>query len=215
MLPILVSEDGPLTSKPGSSRLLIRNSPFTYALGRLWMRIFGWTVVGELPPGGKAVLIAAPHTSNWDFTFMLAAAFVLRIKLSWMGKDSLFKRPFGGLFRRLGGIPINRSAAHGVVEQIADRFKRAKALIVAVAPSGTRAQRDYWKSGFYWIASKAQVPIVCGYLDYRLKRAGLGLALLPTHDLRADMQRIRDFYQEIRGRYPELETTIRLLDETT
>jgi len=194
--------------------MLIRKNPFTYTLGRLWLRIFGWTVHGELPQGGKAVLIAAPHTSNWDFTFMLAAAFVLRVKLSWMGKDSLFKRPFGGLFRRLGGIPINRSAAHGVVEQITDRLRRAKALIVAVAPSGTRSRRDYWKSGFYWIAAQAQVPIVCGYLDYARRQAGLGLSLLPTHDLRADMERIRGFYQDIRGRYPELETTIRLLEET-
>ena len=188
---------------------------FTYALGRLWMRIFGWTVEGEIPQGGKAVLIAAPHTSNWDFAFMLAAAFVLRVKLSWMGKDSLFKRPFGWLFRRLGGIPINRSAAHGIVEQMSQRFIQAKALILAVAPSGTRSRRDYWKSGFYWIAAQAQVPIVCGYLDYRLKRAGLGLAVLPTHDLSADMDRIRAFYQGIRGRYPALETTIRLRDETS
>lgn len=203
-----------MTVEQGYSHLLIRKNPFSYALGWLWLRIFGWTVHGDLPQGGKAVLIAAPHTSSWDFTFMLAAAFVLRVRLSWMGKDSLFKRPFGRLFRRLGGIPINRSAAHGVVEQIADRFKQAQALIIAVAPSGTRAHRDYWKSGFYWIATRAQVPIVCGYLDYARKKAGLGLSLIPTHDLRTDMDRIRAFYQDIRGRYPELETTIRLHDET-
>jgi 1-acyl-sn-glycerol-3-phosphate acyltransferase len=194
--------------------MLIRKNPFTYALGRLWIRFFGWTVEGDLPSGGKAVLIAAPHTSNWDFPFMLAAAFVLQVRLSWMGKDTLFKRPFGRLFHRMGGIPIHRSAAHGVVEQIADRLKQAQAMIVAVAPSGTRAHRDHWKSGFYWIAVRAQVPIVCGYLDYARKKAGLGLSLIPTHDLRADMDRIRDFYREIRGRYPELETTIRLLDES-
>jgi 1-acyl-sn-glycerol-3-phosphate acyltransferase len=188
---------------------------FTYALGRLWMRIFGWTVEGEIPQGGKAVLIAAPHTSNWDFPFMLAAAFVLRVKLSWMGKDSLFKRPFGWLFRRLGGIPINRSAVHGIVEQMSLRFNQTRALIIAVAPSGTRSRRNHWKSGFYWIAAQAQVPIVCGYLDYHLKRAGLGPSVLPTYDLSADMDRIRAFYQNIRGRNPELETTIRLLDETS
>ena len=194
---------------------LCSRNPFTYFLGWLWMRIFGWKVEGEIPQGGKAVLIAAPHTSNWDFPFMLAAAFVLRVKLSWMGKDSLFKRPFGWLFRRLGGIPINRSAAHGIVDQMSQRFNQAKALIIAVAPSGTRSHRDHWKSGFYWIAAQAQVPIICGYLDYRLKRAGLGPSVLPTHDLSADMDRIRAFYEGIRGRNPELETTIRLLDEAS
>jgi 1-acyl-sn-glycerol-3-phosphate acyltransferase len=131
-----------------------------------------------------------------------------------MGKHTAFRKPFGGLLRRLGGIAINRTAAHGVVEQIAQQFRQAAKLVVVVAPSGTRSKRDYWKSGFYWIAHTAQVPILCTYLDYSRKRAGIGLSFVPTGDISRDMDRIREFYKGMRGKKPELATTIRLVDET-
>jgi 1-acyl-sn-glycerol-3-phosphate acyltransferase len=100
-----------------------------------------------------------------------------------------------------------------LVSQIAARFDQSDQLIIAIAPSGTRRQTQYWKSGFYWIAHAAQVPILCGYLDYRRKRAGVGLSFVPTGDIGADMDRIREFYQDFQGKKPELATRVRLADE--
>lgn len=131
-----------------------------------------------------------------------------------MGKDTLFKKPFGKIMRWLGGIPIDRSSEHGMVDQIVDQFNESRKLVVTIAPSGTRKKRDQWKSGFYWIAYNAKVPILCGYLDYSRKKACLGLSFVPTGDIKKDMDRIRDFFKGIRGKNPELKTIIRLKDET-
>jgi 1-acyl-sn-glycerol-3-phosphate acyltransferase len=182
-------------------------------LGQLWLNIFGWKLIGQAPDLPKYILIAAPHTSNWDLPFMLAAAAILRVRISWMGKNTLFKWPFGGVMRWLGGIPIDRSRPSGVVLQIVRMLKKSERLILAVPPSGTRKKRDYWKSGFYWIAHTAKVPIVCAYLDYGKKEAGLGLTFIPSGDVRADMDRIRTFYQDIQGKHPELVSTMRLREE--
>ena len=185
-----------------------------YCIGRVWMWIFGWDVIGRVPSGGKFVLVGAPHTSNWDFPFALATFYIFRLKMSWMGKDTLFKKPFGKIMKWLGGIPIDRSSEHGVVDQIVKQFNESRKLVVAIAPSGTRKKRDYWKSGFYWIAYTAQVPIFCGYLDYSRKKACLGLSFVPTGDIKKDMDRIREFFKGVRGKNPEQTTRIRLLDET-
>ena len=184
-----------------------------YAIGWLWLKVTGWRVAGSIPAGSKFVVIAAPHTSNWDFPFMLAVAAVYRLRLSWMGKHSLFKPPFGRLMRRLGGIPIYRDTQGGLVEQVVARFAHNGKLVVLVPPSGTRQKRDYWKSGFYWIAYNAQVPLLCAYLDFARKEAGLGLSFVPTGDLSADMDRIREFYAGKAGKFPDQHTTIRLRDE--
>jgi 1-acyl-sn-glycerol-3-phosphate acyltransferase len=185
-----------------------------YCIGRVWMWIFGWDVIGQIPPGSKFVLVGAPHTSNWDFPFTLAVLYTFRLKISWLGKHTLFKEPFGKIMKWLGGIPIDRSSEHGVVDQIVKKFNESQKLVVTIAPSGTRKKRDYWKSGFYWIAHTAQVPILCGYLDYSRKKACLGLSFIPTGDIKKDMDRIREFFINIRGKNPELATRIRLLDET-
>ena len=182
-------------------------------IGHFWMWLFRWNVVGQVPAGEKFVLIGAPHTSNWDFPFALLALYTLRLKVSWIGKDTLFKRPFGGFMRWLGGIAINRDNPHGVVDQIAKQFRDSRKLAIAIAPSGTRKKRDYWKSGFYWIAHAAQVPLLCGYLDYGHKKACLGPCFVPTGNVKEDMDRIRDFFKGIQGKYPEMTTRIRLRDE--
>ncbi len=186
---------------------------FFYWIGRLWMRFFGWDVIGQLPQSGKFVLIAAPHTSNWDLAFLIAAGFVFRMKISWLGKDAIFNKPFGSIMRWLGGIPVDRSSSHGLVDQIVDKFNESEKLIVTVPPSGTRKKKENWKSGFYWIARNAQVPLLCGYLDYSRKVACLGLTFVPSKDIKIDMDRIRDFYKDIKGKYPEMKSAIKLLDE--
>ncbi len=183
-------------------------------LGRLWLWLFGWRICGEVPPEPKYVLIGAPHTSNWDFLFMMAVVAVLRLKITWMGKDSLFKHPLAGwLMRKLGGIPIDRSRPTGVVTQIVHRFKQSSRLILVVPPSGTRKKKEYWKSGFYWIALTAKVPIVCAYLDFGRKEGGIGPTIIPTGNIKADMDLIRAFYQDIQGKYPEQNSRIRLKEE--
>jgi len=166
-----------------------------------------------VPPLAKGVVIAAPHTSNWDLPHMLAASWVFRLRVSWFGKHTLFRPPLGWLLQRLGGLPVDRTAPRGLVGEVAARLETADQLFVAVSPEGTRGRRDRWKSGFYWIAHEAKVPVVCGYLDYGRRRAGLGLTFVPSGDVIADMDRVREFYAGIRGRHPSSESDIRLKEE--
>ena len=144
-------------------------------MGRTWMSGFGWRVEGE-PPPRKCVIIAAPHTSNWDFPFMLATAYVIGFRISWMGKHTLFWGPFGPLMRALGGIPVDRRAPQNLVQQVAERFARSDELILAIPPEGTRKKVEHWKSGFYQIACVARVPVVMGFLDFERKVGGAGRA---------------------------------------
>ena len=184
------------------------------ALGKLVLALSGWKIAGQLPEREKYVLIAAPHTSNWDLVYMLAIAFVLDMKINWMGKDSLFKPPFGFILSWLGGVAIDRSKTNNVVQAMADEFTKRDRLILAVPPSGTRGRRDHWKSGFYHIAKTAQVPIVMGYLDYETKTGGFGPNhLVPGDDLTADMDQIRAFYAQQSGKFPDKVSPARLRDE--
>ena len=182
-------------------------------IGRLYLRACGWRVAGALPPCPHAVVIAAPHTSNWDLPFMLAVSYVLGVKPSWLGKQELFRWPFGWVLRRLGGLPVDRSARRGVVGGAVARFAEVRELFLVVPPSGTRARATHWKSGFYHIACEAHVPIACAYLDYAERVGGIGLVLTPSGDVRADMDRIRAFYASKQGKYPEQVTPVRLREE--
>lgn len=183
------------------------------ALGRFLLKLSGWKISGTLPAKEKYVLIAAPHTSNWDLYYMLAIAYALEMKINWMGKDSLFKPPFGFILRWLGGVPIDRSKTNNVVAAMAEEFTKRERLILAVPPAGTRSRREHWKSGFYHIAKSAQVPIVMGYLDYATKTGGFGGALVPGDDIAADMDHMRAFYGSVSGKFPDKESTVRLRDE--
>lgn len=165
------------------------------------LRWGGWHLKGQLPLGEKFVMIAAPHTSNWDLPVMLAVAFAFGIELSWMGKHTLFWGPLGMFFRWLGGIPIDRRATHDVVAQSVALFQHRERLILAVAPEGTRKKVRYWKTGFYHIACGAGVPILLGFIDYRRKETGVGPTVQPTGDLEADLKIIREFYAGITGLY--------------
>jgi 1-acyl-sn-glycerol-3-phosphate acyltransferase len=187
---------------------------FSYYLGRLWLGAFGWKVEGNDQGHQKFVVIAAPHTSNWDLPFMLATAYVMRVRASWLGKHTAFRPPLGWLLRKLGGIPVDRRSSHSLVTQMTEQFSTRNDLILAMAPEGTRSKADFWKSGFYQIAVQSGVPIGLGYLDYKRKRGGLGMFVMPTGDINVDMEKIRDFYKNIRGKYPELESIPRLREET-
>jgi 1-acyl-sn-glycerol-3-phosphate acyltransferase len=181
--------------------------------GAAYLRTNGWRIEGPPPDVDKAVLIAAPHTSNWDLPYMLATASVLGVRLSWLGKRDLFRGPMGPVFRRLGGLPVDRGAPQNLVRQAVEWFAGTPRLLLAIAPSGTRSRVAHWKSGFYHIARGAGVPVLCTFLDYGRKVAGVGPAIMPTGDVRADMDRIRAFYEGIAGRYPSLATPVRLREE--
>jgi len=164
------------------------------------LKISGWRIEGCLPEIPKIVLIAAPHTSNWDFPITLFIAFAVKAKIYWMGKDALFRFPFGTLFKWLGGIPVDRSRSNNIVDQMIRRFSDNDRLIVTIPPSGTRKKVMKWKTGFYYIARGADVPIVLAYLDYRRKEGGFGPVFIPTGDIESDMKEIRAFYSGIHGK---------------
>lgn len=185
------------------------------ALCRAFLRLTGWKVVGGPPDAPKCVVIAAPHTSNWDLVFMLAMAGALGIRVSWMGKDTIFRAPFGSIMRRLGGIPVRRHAAHNVVEQMVDAFGATDRLLLAIPAEGTRSKTDHWKSGFYHIARGANVPVVPSYLDYGRKQGGFAPPIVLTGDIPADMDRFRAVYAGVTGRRPTDQGPVRLREEAS
>ena len=171
------------------------------------LKITGWRTHGRLPATPKFVIVGAPHTSNWDLPYGLFIIFVLRGKIYWLGKESLFRRPLKGFFKWLGGIPIDRSKSKNVVAQSIQQFHQNEKLILTIAPEGTRSSVKKWKTGFYHIAKGANVPIVLGFLDYRRKAGGIGPVIYPTGNIDADMETIRAFYDGITGKFPEKSMT--------
>ena len=169
----------------------------------VWLyKSLGWQVVGQVPDFPKYVLAAAPHTSNWDLLIMLGAAFALRVKVFWLGKDTLFRQPFGAFFRWLGGVPVDRSKSNGMVAQAIQAFVENAQFAIAIAPEGTRSKVKRWKTGFYHIAQGAGVPIVLGFIDYGRKAAGVGPTFITTGNIEADMRAIQAFYATITPKYP-------------
>jgi 1-acyl-sn-glycerol-3-phosphate acyltransferase len=174
------------------------------AASRVFLKLAGWRIEGALPPGvTKCVLIAAPHTSNWDLPYTLMAAFVLRLHPYWMGKASIFKPPFGPVMRWLGGIAVNREQSNNLVAASVAALKAADGPVqLIVPPEGTRSAVTRWKTGFYFIALGAGVPVLMAYMDYADKRAGLGPVFTPTGDVEADMASIKAFYAPFKGKNP-------------
>lgn len=184
-------------------RTTVFNTPVLTPVLRLisivLLRLVGWKAAGRPLEKQRFVLIGAPHTSNWDFVLMLMVVLKLRLRIYWMGKNSLFMFPFGGLMRWLGGIAIDRSRHNGVVDQVVKMYGDNAELVVLVPPEGTRKEVKEWKTGFYHIANNAGVPVLMGYLDASRKEAGLADFFYPTGDIGADIQNIRSFYADKRG----------------
>lgn len=181
-----------------------RGNWFTRLLGRGLLRLMGWKLdIDRLPDTPKGVIVAVPHTSNMDGLIFLAGLFATGIDSHWMGKDSLFNKPWGGLLKLMGGLPIDRSQRRGVVEQVVARFDAAEQLFVTVAIEGTRGRAGKWKTGFYHIAHQAGVPVLLGYMDYRTKLFGFGPPVQPSGDIDGDLRKMLDFYREITPRFPD------------
>lgn len=173
------------------------------------LRIGGWTPVGELPDEPKAIIIAAPHTSNWDGFWGLVYKVSIGAEIHFFAKHSLFWFPLSTLLRALGGIPLDRSRAGSAVQQAVDLFDNNDSFYFGLAPEGTRKKTAGWKSGFYRIAEGARVPVYFGFLDYKHKRLGIGRRLDLGGDQEADLEVCREFYGNVEGRWPEKTSPIR------
>jgi 1-acyl-sn-glycerol-3-phosphate acyltransferase len=182
------------------------------SLARLVLRLARWRVVGEVPRTG--ILVGAPHTSNWDFVLMLLLMWQGGVPPRVLVKRELFRGPLGWLMRRLGGIPVDRRNAGGVVGELVSRAQADEHFLLILAAEGTRRKGEYWKSGFYRIAEQTGLPVALGFVDGPTKTVGFGPTLLPSGDLAADMDVIRGFYADKRGVRPEFRTEPRLREES-
>jgi len=172
----------------------------------LFFKLFGWKVNGRFPPGlNKYIVAVAPHTSNWDFLLGVAVRSILRMQNArFLAKSSLFKPPIGWLFKAWGGYPVDRGKSGDVVEQVAGIFKKEDHFILAIAPEGTRKKVEKLRTGFYYIAKKAGVPIIAVGFDYKKKEVILGEPFYPSDDVQKDIALLTLFYSTITGKNPEL-----------
>ena len=188
------------TARPAYSKGLV--SDFVRACCLVYLKLTGWRMQGDWPAIERMVLVAAPHTSNWDGLNMLLAAGYYRIRLRWMGKKSLTEGPFGWLIKALGCVPIDRSQSNDVVQAMADAFGATDTMVLAIPPEGTRSLVSEWKSGFYHIALAAGVPIVLSVLDYKGRTMSIAAIIRPSGDYEKDLPVIRSYYANAVGRHP-------------
>jgi 1-acyl-sn-glycerol-3-phosphate acyltransferase len=181
-------------------RIPVRGNRPMRALGLAALRLLGWRVEGEVPNLPKFVIAVAPHTSNWDFVVGAAAMFALDLRLAFLGKHTLFRWPFGALFRWMGGIPVDRRSPHGVVGDSIAAFAAMDRRILAIAPQGTRSPVPQFKSGFLQIARGAGVPVVLASLDYEARVVRLGPWFEPGEDVEAERRRTEAFFAPVRGK---------------
>ncbi len=169
---------------------------------KFFFAVLGWKISGDVPRKyNKYIIIAAPHSSNWDFMIGLSVRSIMRFPSNFLAKKELFKPPFGWLFRSLGGYPVDRSKSSNIVDQVVAFFKNESSFVIAIAPEGTRSDVNKWKTGFYTIAVEAKVPIIMAGLDYKRKTVFWSEPLFPTGDLSSDALIIEAFYKNIQGKF--------------
>ena len=184
-------------------------------LSKLILKIFGWEIDVTLPEEKKFILIGAPHTTNWDLPIALLCFWSIPIRLTWVGKKQLFVGPLNTVFRAMGGIPVDRSIRTGFIEQVAHQFDNREEMIFGITPEGTRSRTEYWKTGFYYIALQAKVPVCLAHIDFPSRTIGFGEMLYPSGDIDKDFETIRLFYKNKTGKYPENQGPVRMRDKTT
>ncbi|MFN3265471.1 MAG: lysophospholipid acyltransferase family protein [Deinococcales bacterium] len=177
------------------------------------MGLFGWKVILEPPQGKKYVLVGYPHTSNWDFLPALGWIWATGLRGSWVGKAQLFQGIMKPIMTSLGGIPVDRDKSKNFVQKVAELFATREELFLIIAAEGTRSRAEYWKTGFYYIALEAKVPLALAYMDWKRKEVGIGAYYMPTGDLETDWAAIRGFFQDKTGRDPSKQSPIRLKSE--
>lgn len=178
---------------------------------RFILKLLGWKLLDLPQRPAKAIVIAYPHTSNWDFPVTLLALVALPYGAHWVGKDSMFRGIMGPLMRSLGGIEVNRRERTGFVERLADEFRRRENFHLIIATEGTRSRQAGWKSGFYRIALAAGVPVIMAVVDYGKREVGLLASIMLSGDEAADMSAIATCYEGRHGYHPENASPIRLL----
>lgn len=179
-------------------------------LSRIILKLLGWHIDVTLPEEKKFVIIGAPHTTNWDLPIGLLCFWSVPVHITWVGKKQLFIGPFNYFFRALGGIPIDRSVHTGFIDQIARQFDAREEMILGLTPEGTRSRTEYWKTGFYYIALTANVPICLAYIDFPSRTVGFGEMFYPSGDIEKDFEIIKTFYQDKTGKFPEKQGPIRI-----
>ena len=182
-------------------------------LARAFWALSPWRLVVERVPDRPTIFVGAPHTSNWDFVFMLAIAWRLRLKLRWLGKHDLFTGWKGPVMRALGGIPVDRRDPARVVEEVIALVRTGTVFGLVITPDGTRGPHTHWKSGFHRIARATGLPLTLGFVDRTTMTTGLGSTVSVTNDVRADMDRIRAFYRDKSGYHPAQRVEPRLREE--
>ncbi|MCU1370769.1 MAG: acyl-phosphate glycerol 3-phosphate acyltransferase [Ilumatobacteraceae bacterium] len=182
-------------------------------LARAVLALSRFKITGTPPEEPVCVMVAAPHTSNWDFILMIAMAWSTGVSPAWLGKEEMFWGPLAPLFRAMGGIPVDRRNPAGLAASVADRARRGNVSAIVIPPEATRSLATYWKSGFRRIAADAGIPIVLTYLDGPTRTGGYGPTFHPTDDVVADMDQIRAFYVDKHGLRPDRFTEPRLRDE--
>jgi len=197
------TDDIVLPLPPNAPR--VRPNAFARWFGRSLLRLGGWRMAGAFPDIPRLVLVGAPHSSNWDGVWGFAAKLALGLDIRILGKQELFWWPLGPLLRRLGVIAIDRGAAHGTVEQLAERIAGSPRLWLGIAPEGTRRKVPRWKTGFWKIARAADVPVLPAYFDYPDKIIGIGPTFALSDDMEADIARIRAWYRPWRGKHHDVD----------
>ena len=185
-------------------------TPALRGLSEFYLRLYRWHVVGQLPDIPKFVIVGAPHTSNWDFVMFLALAFVLKGDLRYMGKKELFYPPYGWFFRWCGGVPVDRSKPHGLVEQTVQAIQESDRFQLVITPEGTRKKVGKWKQGFYHIAKQADIPVVTGFVDSRTKTCGIGPTFTLTDDMETDIKSMQSFFKDKVGINPWLTSQLEI-----
>jgi 1-acyl-sn-glycerol-3-phosphate acyltransferase len=180
-----------------------RGNRLTRWMGELYTVLMGWRFAGELPNLPRFVLIIAPHTSNMDFLVGLSPLFTLGLRLSFMAKSSLFWEPLGTYLRWLGGTPIDRQASGGYVEAAINEFQAREQFVIVITPEGTRTSVGRWRTGFYYIARGAGVPIVPVVFDYGRREVRFEPPLTPSADMERDMEILQSYYHAGQARKPE------------
>ncbi|MFM8320369.1 MAG: lysophospholipid acyltransferase family protein [Chloroflexota bacterium] len=176
--------------------------PISQRIARGILNLLGWQIVGDFPDLPKYIIVGAPHTTNWDFPFTMLLMFGSGMRFNWIAKDSLFRGPVGGVMRRLGGIPVRREQKANFTGQIAELFERSQRMVIAISPEGTRSLVTRWKTGFYYMARSANVPIVMGFIDYARKQVGIGPIHYPGENIEETFAALRAFYTDKVGLHP-------------
>jgi 1-acyl-sn-glycerol-3-phosphate acyltransferase len=200
----------PLAGAPSASD---RPKLMRRLFARAVLRTIGWTIEGVRPDVDRCVVVAAPHTSNWDFPMLIAYAWAFELPIGFVGKHTLFEGPLGWLMRSFGGVPVRRDRREGLVKQLAEALREDVPRALVIPAEGSRSWGPRWKSGFYHVAREADVPVVLSYLDYAQKAGGFGPGFRLSGDVIADMDVVRDFYADKKGKFPENSGPILLIEE--